>query len=590
MAGKTVLHFEKNGKSSGGSLGPHIDREPGKEYSYRHADLSRTKDNIFVQVNKLCLLPYNQAIQKRIDQGYSHRNKAGELKAIRKDAVHSINVILSGSHEEMLELQKKNRLQEWIRKNLEYCKKEFGEENITRFAVHLDEKTPHIHCVFVPITEDGRLSAGDWVGTGKQLEDHQTKYAEAMKEFGLERGLKSDRKHHTTEEYRKREASKLNENKDIFQELEELKQTDVFGFKAKKAALFVKLENLILNADETTKKEIEGLKSQISHLEMKNSKLVREYHEIPKSNFLSKEQIKAITESVSVRDYFLSLMERGKIDFVKKSGKELYFKTGDQKFSVSDKGYFDFKSNSGGQIIKAVMEMEGIKWKDALDFLQKFSGTSYSHLQFQDENKDLKDNYYHITTLLTPNNPKLLSYFEGRGISREVLKENTRQVHYQVGQKHYFGIGMKNNSGGFEIRGTDSKMKLGNSNITQGGNPHGKKMVVFEGMSDMLAYIQAGKDKGLEKETQKLICLNSVTNVQKFIEQFQDYKGEMELCLDADEAGEKATKDLQTFFTQAEDVRELFGIYQGRGGAKDFNERLMLDKGLMREYGRGRKY
>ena len=64
MAGKTVLHFEKNGKSSGGSLGPHIDREPGKEYSYQHADLSKTKDNIFVQVNKLCLLPYNQAIQK----------------------------------------------------------------------------------------------------------------------------------------------------------------------------------------------------------------------------------------------------------------------------------------------------------------------------------------------------------------------------------------------------------------------------------------------------------------------------------------------------------------------------------------------
>ena len=106
-------------------------------------------------------------------------------------------------------------------------------------------------------------------------------------------------------------------------------------------------------------------------------------------------------------------------------------------------------------------------------------------------------------------------------------------------------------------------------------------MVVFEGMSDMLAYIQAGKDKGLEKETQKLICLNSVTNVQKFIEQFQDYKGEMELCLDADEAGEKATKELQTFFTQAEDVREFFGIYQGWGGVMVFYVRLMLDKGLL---------
>ena len=41
----------------------------------------------------------------------------------------------------------KKRLQEWIDKNLEFCIKEYGKENIVRFAVHLDEKTPHIHCV-----------------------------------------------------------------------------------------------------------------------------------------------------------------------------------------------------------------------------------------------------------------------------------------------------------------------------------------------------------------------------------------------------------------------------------------------------------
>ena len=150
-----------------------------------------------------------------------------------------------------------------------------------------------------------------------------------------------------------------------------------------------------------------------------------------------------------------------------------------------------------------------------------------------------------------------MSYFEGRGISR--LKENTRQIHYQIGQNHYFGIGMKNNSGGFEVRGTDSKIKLGNSDITQGGNPNGEKMVVFEGMSDMLAYIQAGKDKGLEKETQKLICLNSVTNVQKFIEQFQDYKGEMELCLDADEAGEKQQRICRHFLPRRKMSENFLG-------------------------------
>ena len=47
--GQAVLHYQKMVKVRG-SLGHHIDREEGKEYSYRHADLSKTKENIYVQV------------------------------------------------------------------------------------------------------------------------------------------------------------------------------------------------------------------------------------------------------------------------------------------------------------------------------------------------------------------------------------------------------------------------------------------------------------------------------------------------------------------------------------------------------------
>ena len=138
-----------------------------------------------------------------------------------------------------------------------------------------------------------------------------------------------------------------------------------------KTALFAKLENLILNQDETTKKQIEGLKSEISNLEKKLSSTLREQHQLPKSNFLSQAQIQHIVESVSVKDYFFNLMERGIVDF-EKVRKEFYFKTSTQTFSVSDKGFYDFKAGSGGQIIKAVMEMEGIKWKEALDFYRNF--------------------------------------------------------------------------------------------------------------------------------------------------------------------------------------------------------------------------
>lgn len=583
MAGQAVLHYQKQGKNSGGSLGHHIDRMEGKEYSYRHADLSKKNENIFIEVNELCRTPYNDAIAKRIENGYRHKNKAGELKAIRKDAVHSVNVILSGSHEEMINISKdKELLQKWIDKNLEFCKNEYGKDNITRFVVHMDEKTPHIHCVFVPITSDGRLSAGDWMKTGKLLEEAQDRYAEAMEEFGLERGVKSDRKHHTTEEYRQRERYKLDDNKEILQDLENLKQKDIFTFNTKKAALLAKLENLILNQDETTKKQIEVLKSEISSLEKKLSSTLRTQNQLPKSKFLSQDQINHILESVSIKDYFFYLMDNGRLEFEKKAGGEFYFKTENKKISVSDKGYFDFKSNQGGQIIKAVMEFEGLNWKDSLDFLQKFSGTNYEHISsnIREELPKLDEKTYSLTTILKPNNQQLIDYYHSRGIDREIIRQYTKQVHYQSGDKHYFGIGLKTNSNSWDVRSTTGKMKLGASDISEIGNKESDTIVVFEGMTDMLSFIQMQADKGKTEIKQKLVCLNTGNNAHKFIEQHQNFNGNIFLFLDGDEKGDEATKKIQQYFTKSKDMREAYGIHNGRRGAKDLNEVLMEEKGL----------
>ena len=148
---------------------------------------------------------------------------------------------------------------------------------------------------------------------------------------------------------------------------------------------------------------------------------------------------------------------------LKKVRKEFYFKTSTQTFSVSDKGFYDFKAGSGGQIIKAVMEMEGIKWKEALDFLQKFSGTNYNHIStgIVEERMQMKDNSYNLTAIMRPNNPKILGYYLKRGIEPETVKKHLKQVHYQVRAEgkdfHFFGVGIKNNSGGWDVRSTDGK-------------------------------------------------------------------------------------------------------------------------------------
>ena len=54
----------------------------------------------------------------------------------------------------------------------------------------MDEKTPHMHISFVPLTPDGRLSAKEIVGNKKKLSWWQDKFWEHMviKYPDLERG------------------------------------------------------------------------------------------------------------------------------------------------------------------------------------------------------------------------------------------------------------------------------------------------------------------------------------------------------------------------------------------------------------------
>ena len=73
---------------------------------------------------------------------------------------------------------------------LYFFEKQQAKETILSAVVHMDEKTPHMHLSFVPLTADGRLSAKDIVGNKKKLTWWQDKFWEHMvqKYPDLERG------------------------------------------------------------------------------------------------------------------------------------------------------------------------------------------------------------------------------------------------------------------------------------------------------------------------------------------------------------------------------------------------------------------
>ena len=75
-----------------------------------------------------------------------------------------------------------------------------GRENIVSAVVHMDERTPHMHLIFVPLTKDNRLCAKEILGNRVDLsrwqDDFHTHMVQAYPD--LERGesaQKTGRKH-----------------------------------------------------------------------------------------------------------------------------------------------------------------------------------------------------------------------------------------------------------------------------------------------------------------------------------------------------------------------------------------------------------
>jgi len=65
-------------------------------------------------------------------------------------------------------------------------------------VVHRDEATPHLSAFVVPLTQDGRLSAKEFIGGRSKMRDDQSTYAESVKKLGLERGIEGSRATHQT--------------------------------------------------------------------------------------------------------------------------------------------------------------------------------------------------------------------------------------------------------------------------------------------------------------------------------------------------------------------------------------------------------
>ena len=340
--GYAVYHTEK-GKISSGGIGKHIDREQGAEHTYRHSDPAKRNLNQSFIITEHCRKPLHQAISDRISEGYSAKNKAGELKQIRKDAVKYSTHILTGSHEDMKRIEANpEELKKWVQANLKFASEEFDKENIVRFVLHRDEKTPHLHVVTVNLTKDGRLSAKEILGNPKAMQERQDRYAEQMKSFGLERGLKNTGiEHEDAKTYYARMKESLDETKQDKIEVKKGVFSVDFGRTNEKTIERLSSENKALKTAKKAKElELSKLKKQEKESAEYKGKLLQ----------ANKNLSSALTESLLNDRYRMEVIEQKKKELGEKYGYDLQSKFRFVSHSIQQKS----NEEIGEMVISAV--------------------------------------------------------------------------------------------------------------------------------------------------------------------------------------------------------------------------------------------
>ena len=172
-----ILRFAKYKGPEIGQIEAHNERTKESYASNPDIDTNRSKLNF----NLLSPPPKYRAEAERQIREAGCRT--------RKDSVRLVETLITASPE-FFQNKSPQEIREYFERALEFMKSKQHPDTIISAVVHMDEKTPHMHLCFVPLTEDGRLSAKDIVGNKKKLTQWQDEYWSYMvkKYPDLERG------------------------------------------------------------------------------------------------------------------------------------------------------------------------------------------------------------------------------------------------------------------------------------------------------------------------------------------------------------------------------------------------------------------
>ena len=163
-----ILRFAKKKAGAVAACERHNERKKEKYVSNPDIKMDRTADNYHIVKPKN--FTYNKACKQLIkERGCKER----------ENSIRMVETLITASPEFLAELSLQEQ-REYFTRAVNFMADKIGSRNIISAVVHMDERTPHMHLSFCPITEDGRLSAKEILGNQKKLSQWQTDFHECM--------------------------------------------------------------------------------------------------------------------------------------------------------------------------------------------------------------------------------------------------------------------------------------------------------------------------------------------------------------------------------------------------------------------------
>jgi len=267
-----ILRFAKYKGPEIGHIESHNERTKEKYASNPDVDTSRSHLNFHLVTPQR---KYRAEAEKQIAEAGCRT---------RSDSVRVVEVLVTASPE-FFKGKKKAEIKAYFQEALDFIQQHQNPRTIISAVVHMDEKTPHMHLCFVPLTEDKRLSAKEIVGNKKKLTWWQDEFWKHMvgKSPDLERGESASETGRTHIPPRLfKEAVHLNRMKDQIMAI--LNDSNPFNKKSKAEELETLLDKYVPG--------VEAMRTKLKKYDKTYKELTAENAELEKElNSASRESI-----------------------------------------------------------------------------------------------------------------------------------------------------------------------------------------------------------------------------------------------------------------------------------------------------------